>query len=233
MIRWCIGYDPVESGTAYTLAHSLHRRSSMPISFTFIDLENLKGILTRERHPLQSNEFSFSRFLPPWIMGYEGWAVFSDCDMIALDDPAKLWARRDDKYAVMVVHHNHVPKEEVKYLGNVQTKYERKNWSSVILWNCGHPACRKLTPEYVNTADGLDLHQFKWLEDSEIGYLPSYWNHLVGHDPYPSNPSLVHWTTGGPWLDEYKNADFHLEWNTNNYSAFQNRQTKDVKNGSG
>ena len=212
MIRWAIGYDPVESGTFYTLAHSLHRRSSMPISITPVDLQNLQGILTRERHPLQSNEFSFSRFLVPWMMNYQGWAVFSDCDMIVRDDPAKLWARRDDNYAVMVVHHNHQPKEEVKYLGNVQTKYERKNWSSVVLWNCGHPEVRKLTPEYVNSAEGLELHQFRWLDDSVIGYLPSHWNHLVGHDAYSHDAKLVHYTIGGPYFEDYKNCDFHQDW---------------------
>src|SRR6185436_6453023 len=149
MIRWAIGYDPGEAGPYFTMAHSLQRHSSMPISIIPVDLRNLRGILTRERHPLQSNEFSFSRFLVPWMMNYEGWCVFSDPDALAKDDPAKLWARRDDRFALMCVHHNFQPKEEIKYLGNVQTKYERKNWSSVVLWNCGHPANRKLTPEYI------------------------------------------------------------------------------------
>ena len=127
MLRWFIGYDPVETGTYHVMSNSLMRHSSMPISITPVSLNNLEGILTRERHPLQSNEFAFSRFLVPWMCNFEGWAVFSDCDMIVKDDPAKLWALRDEKFAVKVVKHNHVPKEDVKYLGTTQTKYQRKN----------------------------------------------------------------------------------------------------------
>lgn len=216
MIRWFIGFDHVESGTWYTMAHSLQRHSSMPISVTPVSLKNLEGILTRERHPLQSNEFAFSRFLVPWMCNFEGWAVFSDCDMIVRDDPAKLWALRDDRFAVKVVHHQHFPQEETKYLGTKQTRYGRKNWSSVVLWNCSHPSVKALMPEYVNSADGLDLHQFKFLKDDEIGYLPRTWNHLVGYDKYDHNAKLVHYTTGGPYFREYHNCDYHTDWFTEN-----------------
>ena len=212
MIRWFIGYDPIESGTWHTMASSLMRQSSMPISFTPVSLKNLEGVLTRERHPLQSNEFAFSRFLVPWMCGYKGWAVFSDCDMIVKDDPSKLWAMRDEKYAVKVVHHNHVPEEEIKYMGTTQTKYSRKNWSSVVLWNCAHPAVRILSPEYVNHADGLDLHQFRFLADEEIGHLPKSWNHLVGFDHLDNEAKLIHYTTGGPYFKQYENCDYHQDW---------------------
>jgi len=210
MLRWFIGYDPEESVTYHTMSHSLLRQSSMPISIAPVSLKNLEGILTRERHPLQSNDCSFSRFLVPWMCNYEGWAVFSDCDMIVKDDPAKLWALRDDHYPVKVVKHHHVPTEDTKYLGNVQTKYQRKNWSSVILWNCGHPGNRILTPEYVNKAEGLDLHQFRFL--SNVGELPNTWNHLVGYDKLNANAKLIHYTTGGPYFDEYANCDYHEDW---------------------
>lgn len=214
MIRWFIGYDPVEARTWHTMAHSLHRHSSMPLSVTPVSVNNLEGILTRERHPLQSNDFAFSRFLVPWMCNFDGWAVFSDCDMIVRDDPAKLWALRDEHFAVKVVHHNHIPQEETKYLGNVQTKYARKNWSSVVLWNCSHPSVKLLTPEYVNEADGLHLHQFRFLKDEEIGYLPKTWNHLVGYDVYNHKAKLIHYTTGGPYFKEYEGCDYHQDWNT-------------------
>jgi len=216
MIRWFIGYDPVEAGTWYTLAHSLHRNSSMPISVTPVSLANLDGILTRERHPLQSNDFAFSRFLVPWMCNFDGWAVFTDCDMIVRDDPAKLWALRDEKFAVKVVKHNHIPAEETKYLGNQQTRYSRKNWSSVVLWNCAHPAVSMLTPEYVNHAEGLDLHQFRFIKDEEIGELPKVWNHLVGYDKFNPKAKLIHYTTGGPYFREYANCDYHSDWFTEN-----------------
>lgn len=210
MIRWFLGYDPVEAGTWGVMAHSLQRHCSMPISIIPVSLKNLEGILTREKSQLQSNAFSFSRFLVPWMCNYEGWAVFSDCDMIARDDPAKLWALRDDNFAVKVVHHNHVPEESTKYLGNVQTKYHRKNWSSVVLFN--NSKCKRLTPEYVNTASGLDLHQFAWLNDDEIGYLPKTWNHLVGYDQHDNEAKLIHYTIGGPYFKDYADCDYHQDW---------------------
>lgn len=228
MIRWFIGHDPVETGTYHVMSNSLMRHSSMPISITPVSLKSLKGILTRDRHPLQSNDFAFSRFLVPWLCNFEGWAVFSDCDMIVLDDPAKLWALRDDRYAVKVVHHNHIPEESVKYLGTTQTKYSRKNWSSVVLWNCGHQANRILTPENVNLADGLDLHQFRFLPDELIGYLPKQWNYLVGYDK-TNDAKLVHYTTGGPYFEEYRNCDYHLDWWKEKSLAETIIQTKDLK----
>ena len=201
----------------------------MPISITPVSLKNLEGILTRDRHPLQSNDFSFSRFLVPWMCNFEGWAVFSDCDMIVKDDPAKLWALRDDKYAVKVVHHNHVPEEDTKYLGTTQTRYSRKNWSSLVLWNCSHPSVRALSPDYVNTADGLDLHQFRFIKDEEIGHLPKTWNHLVGYDQHNNDSKLIHYTTGGPYFEEYRNCDYHQDWWKEKTLSDQIIQTKDLK----
>ena len=129
----------------------------------------------------------------------------------ASPDTPLLWALRDDKYAVMVVKHDYVPKEEVKFLGAVQTKYQKKNWSSVVLFN--NAKCKALTPEYVNTATGLELHQFKWLADeSLIGEIPQRWNHLVGEYDYDDQAGNVHYTIGGPYFTEYSDCDYADEW---------------------
>ena len=154
-------------------------------------LSQLKNIYTRERHPLQSTDFSFTRFLVPLPLGHTGWSLFMDCDMLVLDDIAKLWALRDERYAVQVVKHNHVPKEDTKFLGAKTDQIREENWSSVILFN--NAKCRALTPEYVNTATGLELHQFKWLgNDDLIGEIPRRWNHLVGYDaPDPTYHSCI------------------------------------------
>ncbi len=134
-----------------------------------------------------------------------------DCDMLMLDDISKLYALRDDKYSVMVVKHNHQPKEETKFLGEKQTAYQKKNWSSVMLFN--NTKCKMLTPEYVNTASGLEFHQFKWLgDDNLIGEIPRCWNHLVGYDEPTKDVSLVHYTLGGPYFEEYKNCEYSKEW---------------------
>lgn len=211
MITWAIGYDKDEAEAAYVLAHSIQRRSSIPPAFIFLNRDALKGILTRERSPLESTDFSLSRFLVPYLCKFEGFAVFTDCDMVVRDDPAKLWAWRDEKYAVRCVKHTHIPKEDTKFLGQTQTKYEKKNWSSVMLFN--NAKCKALTREYVNTAPGLDLHQFKWLESEElIGDLPAQWNLLVGYDKHDPEACLVHYTKGGPYFQEYRNCDYHTDW---------------------
>ena len=211
MIRVFVGYDAREAVAFSVLAHSINARASQPVSIAPVMLSHLRGVYRRERNALQSTDFSFSRFLVPYLCDYQGWAIFMDCDQLVLDDIARLWGLRDERYAVQVVKHVHVPKEDVKFLGEVQTKYEKKNWSSVMLMNCAR--CEALTPEYVNRASGLELHQFKWLEsDAAIGGLPNEWNHLVGYDEPRADASLVHFTTGGPYFDEYRDCEYAKQW---------------------
>lgn len=213
MIRVFIGYDPNETVAYHVLSHSILTRSSKPVSIAPLMLSQLDGLMWRDRHELQSTEFSFSRFLTPYLCGYEGWAVFMDCDMMFTRDIAELWALRDDTYSVMATKHDHRPKEETKFLGQQQTRYEKKNWSAVMMFNCAK--CTALTPDYVNTASGLELHQFKWLDsDDQIGSIPLNWNHLVGYqeDCPVEEIGNLHWTHGGPYFDRTKDASYAKEW---------------------
>lgn len=211
MIQVFIGFDPREALAYDVLAHSIQARASEPVSIAPLKLSELNTVLTRERDPLQSTDFSFSRFLTPYLSAYTGWSVFMDCDMLMLRDIAELWSLRDDRYAVMVVQHDHVPKKSVKFLGEPQAAYEKKNWSSVMLLN--NARCRALTPEYVNRAPGLELHQFSWLEnDGLIGALPDEWNHLVGYSPPRPDSALVHFTLGGPYFPEFADCEYAKEW---------------------
>ena len=211
MIRVFIGYDSREAAAFSVLSHSIHRHASEPVAVAPVMLDELQGVYRRERNPLQSTDFSFSRFLTPWLCDYRGWAVFMDCDMLMREDIAALWRLRDERYAVQVVKHHHVPKEDTKFLGATQTKYEKKNWSSVMLMNCER--CRALTPDFVNAASGLQLHQFKWLEtDDLIGEIPARWNHLVGYDLPRADAALVHYTIGGPYFEEYRECEYAEEW---------------------
>lgn len=213
MIRVFIGYDPHEAVAFNVLAHSINVRSSRPVSITPLMLSQLGPLMWRERHSLQSTDFSFSRFLTPYLCGFEGKAIFLDCDMLVLDDIAKLWDLADDRYAVQVVKHQHVPQEEIKFLNQPQTRYEKKNWSSVMLFN--NARCTALTPEYVNTATGMALHQFHWLgDDALIGELPHRWNHLVDYDPpVPAEElSNLHYTIGGPYFDKYLDCGYADLW---------------------
>lgn len=217
MIKIFIGYDSCESVAFYTLAHSIWRRASQPVSITPIALHSLCDVHSRLRERYQSNDFTFSRWLVPYLCGYEGWAIFMDCDMIVLRDIVELWSYRDSRYAVRCVKNQYTPSEREKYLGNEQDVYDRKNWSSMMLLNCA--ACTVLTPEYVNTASRLDLHQFKWLgENSEdlIGELPAEWNHLVGYGKEMPDAALVHFTIGGPYFKEYIGVEHTHTWMVEN-----------------
>jgi|TARA_R110000822_G_scaffold99102_2_gene223720 hypothetical protein len=211
MINVFIGYDSKEKIAYHVLSESILRNSTKPVAITPIYLPNIKDDFVRERNNLSSTEFSFSRFIIPHLMNYQGWALFMDCDMLMKTDIADLWRLRDDKYAVQVCKHDYIPKEETKFLGQVQTKYQKKNWSSFMLMNC--KKCTTLTPEYVSKASGLELHQFKWLESEElIGELPLEWNWLVGEYDKKEDVKNVHFTKGGPYFEKYSNSDYADEW---------------------
>jgi len=207
-----IGYDPRESVAFHVLAHSLLRRSSIPLSVSPLVRSQLSSIYTRPRGPIESTEFSMTRFLVPHLSGYAGWSLYMGCDMLCRTDIAALAAeieRHADK-AVVVCKHDYVPKSERKFLDQVQTKYARKNWSSLMLFN--NERCRALSPDYVSSASGLELHRFAWTEDRLIGKLQPEWNWLVGE--YPHNPAarIVHFTLGGPYFPEYRACDYAEEW---------------------
>jgi hypothetical protein len=207
-----IGYDPRESVAFYTLAHSILRRASVPISIAPLAQSQLRGVYRRARGPTESTEFSMTRFLVPYLSGYTGWSIFMDCDMLCRVDIAALAKEieaQDDK-AVILCKHDYVPKTERKFLDQVQTKYKRKNWSSLMLFN--NARCHALTPDYVNTASGLELHRFAWMEDAAIGELPLEWNWLVGEYAYNAAAKIVHFTIGGPYFAAYRDCDYAGEW---------------------
>ena len=211
MINVFIGYDSKEKVAYNVLSHSIIQNSTKPVAITPIALNNIKDDFIRERNNLSSTEFSFSRFIIPHLMNYQGWALFMDCDMLMFEDIAELWRMRDDSKAIQVCKHDYIPKTDTKFLGQVQTKYPKKNWSSFMLMNC--KKCTTLTPDYVNKASGLELHQFKWLESEDlIGEIPLEWNWLVGEYEHKEDVKNVHYTEGGPWFDDYKNCDYSQDW---------------------
>ena len=168
-----------------------------------------------------STEFAISRFLVPALtrkrtLGRHkgGWALFMDCDMLVRRNLNELRELLDDSKAVCCVKHNHVPDTDIKMDGQWQTKYPRKNWSSVMAFNVDHPANDALDFELVNRVPGRDLHRFCWLKDHEIGELPPEWNYLVGYTKLPKGkePSIVHFSEGGPWFEAFKNVEYADEW---------------------
>lgn len=207
-LRIFIGYDSKEPEAYHVLAHSILRRASLPVALVPLTLASVGRVYTRPRGAAESTEFSMTRFLVPYLCDYQGLAVFMDCDMLCRADigDLQLHPLADPGRAVYVCQHDYTPKDTVKFLGHQQTAYPRKNWSSFIVFN--NAKCKALTPDYVNTASGLDLHRFNWLAGEDaIGSLPLEWNWLVGE--YAANPAakVLHYTNGGPWFHDIHFTD--------------------------
>lgn len=162
-----------------------------------------------------ATEFSCTRFLTPYLARMrgqvDGWAIFMDCDVLIRKPLQGLLALLDPCYAVMCVKHQHEPTADVKMRGELQTRYSRKNWSSVVAYNLAHPANDALTVGLVNTVPGRDLHAFCWLEDDQIGELPAAWNYLVG-TTQADDPALVHFTDGLPNMPGHEHDEYAGEW---------------------
>ena len=211
MIRLFLGFDEREKIAYHVLSHSILRRASVPVSITPLFRPLLQPVFSRQRGPFESTDFSISRFMVPFLCGYQGWAIFMDCDMLCLGNVGELATKMSEfarhHRALQVVKHDYDPKEETKFLGQKQTKYNMKNWSSMMIFN--NELCGNLTPQYVNTAPGLSLHQFEWCDrEKMIGTLPATWNVLVGeeHQPDVDAAQLLHFTNGGPWFPDYANC---------------------------
>ena len=219
-----VGYDTREDIAYQVCKHSIV--SKQPNA----DVRPLKqqelrdaGWYTRPIDKLASTEFTFTRFLIPELTNFEGWALFMDCDMILTTDIKELFDQADDKYAVMCVQHDYKVKETTKMDGQKQTIYPRKNWSSVVLWNCSHKSNRKVTQDFVNDPEinGAYLHRFSWLKDKEIGELDHTWNYLVGVYNDIEKPKLIHYTEGGPWFENYRDTEFAQLWKDELYDMFK------------
>lgn len=219
-----IGHDIRES-VAYNVAENSILRntdsSKVEVKPLYIEAFRKSGLLTREIEwrgnqmwcPISDapvgTEFTFTRFFVPLIE--TGWVLFMDCDVVVKTDIREIMKYADPKYAVMVVKHDYEPKEELHMVDQIQTKYSRKNWASVMLFNCDHHANKRLTKEVINNWPGRELHALKWLQDEEIGELPPEWNYLVDVNEPMENPKIMHFTLGGPWLNgwEPKESDSH------------------------
>lgn len=220
-----IGFDPREADAFAVARHSINRHLITPIPVRGVVLTNLRtgGLYNRPTSRREgrlwddiseapmATEFSCSRFLVP-ALAKSGWAVFMDCDMLVRTDLLKLFALCDPAKAVMVVKHNYQPTEGMKMDGQVQLRYARKNWSSMVAFNCDHEANKALTVEMINSLPGRDLHAFKWLDDDLIGELDPKWNWLVGHSDPAIDPAIVHFTEGLPSLSQYADCAYADEW---------------------
>lgn len=228
-----MGYDYREVDAYNVAEHSIKRHASEPIAVVPLDINNLtsRGLIWRpvERRDTimwdvisdapQATEFASSRFLTPILhtnnvkQGKHGWVIFMDCDVLIRSDLNRITDFLDEKYAVMCVKHNYIPSTTVKMDGQVQTKYSRKNWSSVMAFNCDHPANKALTVSLINSEPGRNLHNFCWLTDDLIGELPREWNSLLGEPGYSFNKAVIaHYTLGGPWMGIETSKEADAAW---------------------
>ena len=206
-----VGYDPREAIAYHTCVNSIIRHSSQPVAIVPVALNLFREY--SETHTDGSNHFIYTRFLVPYLMDYQGWAVFIDGDMILRGDIAELWALKDYTKDVMVVKHDYETRMTEKYLGSPNENYPRKNWSSVILWNCNAIRNRILTPDFVQQSTGSYLHRFSWIDDERIGELPKEWNWLDVEYEWNPLAKLVHYTLGTPCFHEFADrGDFSDEW---------------------
>jgi lipopolysaccharide biosynthesis glycosyltransferase len=209
-----IGYDSRESICYDVCKFSIYENTKKNVEIIPIKLDEIANIYKREKDPLAATEFSYSRFLVPFLCDYKGIALFCDCDFIFLEDIQGIFDLYDDKYSAMVCKHDYIPTNAVKMDGCIQSSYPKKNWSSLILWNCSHPKNKILTPELINNQTGKFLHRFEWLDEEDIGDIPITWNWLVGwyKEPIDGNPKGLHYTEGGPWFENYKNCEYSEIW---------------------
>lgn len=220
-----IGFDPREADAYRVAERSIRMNSSIPLDVQPLIMERLQknGLYSRptERKdgrlwdvisdaPM-STEFALTRFLVPALTGYKGWALFLDCDFLFRKDVMDLFALRDEDFALMCVQHDHIAHEIEKMDGQRQTNYFKKNWSSLVLWNCKH-LYHAGQIERVERWPGLWLHQFCWLPPLAIGPLPKRWNWLEGVSEPDEDPAAVHYTRGIPSMRGYENSAFADEW---------------------
>jgi len=210
MIRIITGFDQREAVAFHAFYQSIITNSSTLVQITPLAINTLREY--RETHLDGSNTFTYSRFLTPYLCNFEGWAIFADGDMVCQADITELWNLRDETKAVLVVQHDYETKQTIKYFDQPNADYPRKNWSSLVVFNCGHSSNKVLTPAFINSRDGAFLHRFSWLADEEIGELNLDWNYLAIEYAPNANAKLIHYTLGTPCFEEFKSTELSEIW---------------------
>lgn len=225
LVDLAVGFDQREATAYHTFVQSVIEKSSIPVRFLPLNINSLSTY--NETHSDGSNEFIYSRFLVPHLMNFKGWAIYADGDMICVEDIKKLWDLRDEKFAVQVIKHDYKTKISEKYWGNKNENYPRKNWSSVVIWNCGHKKHKILTPNFIQKQTGAFLHRFNWLDDKEIGEIDIKWNWLALEYEEKDDINLIHYTIGTPCFEEYSNKPFSSYWKKSFFNSLEGYYKKE------
>ncbi len=212
-LRIFVGYDEKEAAAYHVCCNAIIRHATRPVAITPLALNTFATDYS-EGHDDGSNAFIYSRFLVPYLCGFRAvQALYLDGDMLVRDDVTELFGGAKGYTGVSVVKRpDYTTKHPTKYLGAENPDYPRKNWSSVMLWECGYWPNRILTPDYVARSTGSHLHRLEWLRDDQIGELPADWNWLVGEDEPNDAARLLHWTIGLPAFPGYEKQEGGNEW---------------------
>jgi lipopolysaccharide biosynthesis glycosyltransferase len=217
-----IGHDRDQSIATDVCEFSIHKYTKYPVHTERLDISELRntGAYYRPDGSPASTEFTYTRFLVPYLNDYKGWAMFVDSDFLFAGDVTNMWDEyimsdpHQDETAVYCVKHMHYePKNDTKFWGMKQHSFPRKNWSSLMIFNCSHPSVKKLTPLTIANQSPQWLHRFGWCKDEEIGYISYKWNWLVGEYGKSERmpPKALHFTNGGPWNDVW-GQDYEEYW---------------------
>jgi len=229
-LRIFVGLDSSHPIAYEVCKFSIEKNTKLSLSIIPINKHTVREY-NRTTDSTESTDFSFARFFTPYCSNYTGISIFVDGDFLFLDDIENLINLYDDRFAVMCCKHNYVPRNETKMDGKLQTRFPKKNWSSLMMFNNEHHKIRTLNPLTINGQSGAFLHQFKYLDDNEIGSLPLQWNWLVGwyKEPIDGKPSALHFTEGGPWLKEYKNVEYADVFDSyrKNYERFTEKNSRE------
>jgi len=209
-IKIVVGYDSDETIAYHVFCQSIIEKTTLPVEFLPLSINSLN--VYEEKHTDGSNKFIYSRFLTPYLMNFKGWAIYADGDMVCNSDIKELWSQKDKRKAVQVVKHDYKTIAKTKYLGKKNEDYPRKNWSSLILWNCEHPSNKLLIPEFIESQPGSYLHRFEWLDDTLVGELPNDWNWLALEYPDNNLAKIIHYTLGTPCFKNYSAGKMAIYW---------------------
>ena len=230
VLKIFIGYDPKEAVVYHTCVQSIIENTKMPVSITPLHLGMFNCY--NEKHNDGSNAFIYSRFLVPYLSNFSGKSLFIDGDMIVNTDVSKLFQLFNKKFALQVVKHDYKTKYPIKYLGNKNEDYPKKNWSSVILFNCEHEKNSLLTPKFIERSSGSYLHRFRWLDENDVGEIPKEWNHLVLEYEEKPKANILHYTVGAPCFEEFNQGIEADIWYKTYYRAmngFDNTNKNQIK----
>jgi lipopolysaccharide biosynthesis glycosyltransferase len=214
MITIWIGYDSQFQKNTNIQLESIRKHTNGKFDVKYLHLNKLKNVLWRSRDLHQTTDSAFTRWLIPYLSDYQGWHLYMDSDMMVRKNLLGILKYQDPTKAVAVVKHSDIHNTSTKFNDKIQTVYDKKNWSSLMMFNA--PLCKTLTLDYINTVSGLDLHQFKWTTEDKIGSIDAEWNYLVGVNKTQKDPAIVHWTLGGPWFLDYEDVEFSKEWHEYN-----------------